>query len=187
MWQCHCHGLGLISLRAARGQLHPRAAILSSVKYPVHIAAPPRNYARTPNPTQETETTTGTRPSPFHSLSPAPPLRYASPCHSMATACMLVQEIRAKHKCRCGMPARCSASPSPHPVDTCVASATRRVPFCVHRHQGRVPPDGAACSPRLLHSAASAAQTPAGLATFEVLCWKSSRLFRCGCRPCRRR
>ena len=24
LWQCHCHGLGLISLRAARERLHPR-------------------------------------------------------------------------------------------------------------------------------------------------------------------
>ena len=30
MWQCHCHGLGLVSLRAARERLHPRSAILSS-------------------------------------------------------------------------------------------------------------------------------------------------------------
>jgi hypothetical protein len=28
VWQCHCHGLGLISLRAARERLHPRSAKL---------------------------------------------------------------------------------------------------------------------------------------------------------------
>jgi len=32
VWPCHCHGLGLISFRAARERLPPpRAAILSSV------------------------------------------------------------------------------------------------------------------------------------------------------------
>ena len=31
VWQCHCPGLGLVSLRAARERLHSRAAILSSV------------------------------------------------------------------------------------------------------------------------------------------------------------
>ena len=28
VWPCHCHGLGLISLRAARERLHPRSAKL---------------------------------------------------------------------------------------------------------------------------------------------------------------
>ena len=28
VWQCHCRGLGLISLRAARERLHPRSTIL---------------------------------------------------------------------------------------------------------------------------------------------------------------
>ena len=28
VWPCHCHGLGLISLTAARERLHPRSAIL---------------------------------------------------------------------------------------------------------------------------------------------------------------
>ena len=28
VWQCHCHGLGLISLRAACERLHPRSAVL---------------------------------------------------------------------------------------------------------------------------------------------------------------
>jgi hypothetical protein len=31
VWQCHCHGLGLISLRAARERLHPPPRILSTV------------------------------------------------------------------------------------------------------------------------------------------------------------
>ena len=28
---CHCHGLGLVSLRAARERLHSRSAILSTI------------------------------------------------------------------------------------------------------------------------------------------------------------
>ena len=41
-WQCHCHGLGLISLRAARERLHPRSAILYFRPSPVYPAYPPR-------------------------------------------------------------------------------------------------------------------------------------------------
>ena len=26
VWPCHCHGLGIISLKAARERLHPRSA-----------------------------------------------------------------------------------------------------------------------------------------------------------------
>ena len=31
VWPCHCHGLGLISRRAARERLHPRSALFSTV------------------------------------------------------------------------------------------------------------------------------------------------------------
>ena len=31
LWQCHCHGLGLVSLRAARERLHSRMSMLRAV------------------------------------------------------------------------------------------------------------------------------------------------------------
>ena len=48
---CHCHGLGLVSLRAARERLHSRSAKLSTVPRIPHFRArnPTRKIAVSPS------------------------------------------------------------------------------------------------------------------------------------------
>ena len=51
VWPCHCHGLGLVSLRAARERLHSRSAKLSTVPRIPHFCArnPTRKIAVSPS------------------------------------------------------------------------------------------------------------------------------------------